>query len=43
MTNIDFIFLLSLGVKFIFTNINLKNTNEEYSFTIRHSNDTYTC
>ncbi|KAF8399744.1 hypothetical protein HHK36_015615 [Tetracentron sinense] len=30
------------GVKFIFTNINLKNPNEEYSFTIRHANDIYT-
>ncbi|XP_057952322.1 kinetochore protein SPC25 homolog [Malania oleifera] len=30
------------GVKFIFTNINLKNPTEEYYFTIRHENDTYT-
>ncbi|KAL6318607.1 hypothetical protein AAG906_000685 [Vitis piasezkii] len=30
------------GVKFIFTNINSKNPSEEYSFTIRHANDTYT-
>ncbi|KAI5665171.1 hypothetical protein M9H77_24494 [Catharanthus roseus] len=30
------------GVKFIFTNINLKNPDEEYSFTIRHANDVYT-
>ncbi|KAK9277996.1 hypothetical protein L1049_027553 [Liquidambar formosana] len=30
------------GVKFIFTYINSKNLNEEYSFTIRHANDTYT-
>ncbi|XP_052176312.1 kinetochore protein SPC25 homolog isoform X2 [Diospyros lotus] len=30
------------GVKFIFTNINLKNPKEEYSFCIRHENDLYT-
>ncbi|KAA8542271.1 hypothetical protein F0562_023593 [Nyssa sinensis] len=30
------------GVKFIFVNINLKNPNEEYFFTIRHENDMYT-
>ncbi|KAM7475505.1 hypothetical protein LguiB_022748 [Lonicera macranthoides] len=30
------------GVKFIFTNINLKNPTEEYSFTIRHENNIYT-
>ncbi|KAA8540789.1 hypothetical protein F0562_024292 [Nyssa sinensis] len=30
------------GIKFIFTNINLKSPNEEYFFTIRHENDTYT-
>ncbi|THG11980.1 hypothetical protein TEA_004624 [Camellia sinensis var. sinensis] len=30
------------GIKFIFTNINLKNSNEEYSFSIRHENDFYT-
>ncbi|KAJ4973590.1 hypothetical protein NE237_006764 [Protea cynaroides] len=30
------------GVKFIFNKINLKNPNEEYSFTIRHANDVYT-
>ncbi|KAM7483175.1 hypothetical protein LguiB_007758 [Lonicera macranthoides] len=30
------------GVKFIFTNISLKNPKEEYSFMIRHENDTYT-
>ncbi|XP_059657925.1 kinetochore protein SPC25 homolog isoform X2 [Cornus florida] len=30
------------GVKFIFTDINLKNPNEEYSFTIRHEKDIYT-
>lgn len=35
--------LVSLGVKFIFTNITLKNPKEEFSFTIRHENDTYTC
>ncbi|KAJ7956203.1 kinetochore protein spc25 [Quillaja saponaria] len=30
------------GVKFTFKNINLKNPNEEFFFTIRHANDTYT-
>ncbi|KAL7105962.1 hypothetical protein ACP275_07G080800 [Erythranthe tilingii] len=30
------------GVRFIFTNIDLKNPNEEYSFTIRHENEIYT-
>ncbi|KAI4336195.1 hypothetical protein L6164_014750 [Bauhinia variegata] len=30
------------GVKFTFKNISLNNPNEEYSFTIRHENDTYT-
>ncbi|KAK2663707.1 hypothetical protein Ddye_002281 [Dipteronia dyeriana] len=30
------------GVKFTFNNINMKNPKEEYSFTIRHANDTYT-
>ncbi|XP_062169497.1 kinetochore protein SPC25 homolog isoform X2 [Alnus glutinosa] len=30
------------GVKFTFKNINLKNPNEEYSFTIRYAYDTYT-
>ncbi|GFP90743.1 kinetochore protein spc25 [Phtheirospermum japonicum] len=30
------------GVKFIFTNINRDNPNEEYSFIIRHENDIYT-
>ncbi|XP_042498877.1 kinetochore protein SPC25 homolog isoform X2 [Macadamia integrifolia] len=30
------------GVKFIFNQINLKNPNEEYSFTVRHANDIYT-
>uniref|UniRef100_A0A2P2J9A6 Kinetochore protein SPC25 n=2 Tax=Rhizophora mucronata TaxID=61149 RepID=A0A2P2J9A6_RHIMU len=30
------------GVKFTFNNINVKNPHEEYSFTIRHENDTYT-
>ncbi|KAL5544083.1 hypothetical protein UlMin_007867 [Ulmus minor] len=29
------------GVKFTFKNISLKNPNEEYSFTIRHANNTY--
>ncbi|XP_057804462.1 kinetochore protein SPC25 homolog [Salvia miltiorrhiza] len=29
------------GVKFIFTNIRPKNPNEEYSFVIRHENETY--
>lgn len=30
------------GVKFIFSNINVKNPKEEYSFSIRHENDLYT-
>ncbi|KAL7105952.1 hypothetical protein ACP275_07G079900 [Erythranthe tilingii] len=30
------------GVKFIFTNIDPKNPDEEYSFTIRHENEIYT-
>ncbi|KAJ4840181.1 hypothetical protein Tsubulata_002929 [Turnera subulata] len=30
------------GVKFTFNNINAKDPLEEYSFTIRHENDTYT-
>ncbi|KAF5459932.1 hypothetical protein F2P56_019837 [Juglans regia] len=30
------------GVKFTFKNINLKNPNEEYSFSIRYAYDTYT-
>uniref|UniRef100_A0A7N0RAL6 Kinetochore protein SPC25 n=1 Tax=Kalanchoe fedtschenkoi TaxID=63787 RepID=A0A7N0RAL6_KALFE len=30
------------GIKFTFTNINPKNPKEEFSFTIHHSNDTYT-
>ncbi|KAF6162923.1 hypothetical protein GIB67_021072 [Kingdonia uniflora] len=30
------------GVKFIFNNINLQNPNEEFSFSIRHSEDIYT-
>ncbi|KAG6753140.1 hypothetical protein POTOM_043184 [Populus tomentosa] len=30
------------GVKFTLNNINLKNQDEECSFTIRHENDTYT-
>lgn len=30
------------GVRFTFSNINMKNPNEEYSFTIRHADDTYT-
>ncbi|GAU35822.1 hypothetical protein TSUD_155970 [Trifolium subterraneum] len=30
------------GVKFTFNNINLKNPNEEYSFTVCHDNNTYT-
>ncbi|GFZ12014.1 hypothetical protein Acr_23g0003990 [Actinidia rufa] len=29
------------GVKFIFTNINVKNPKEEYSFSVRHENDLY--
>ncbi|KAK2975015.1 hypothetical protein RJ640_001225 [Escallonia rubra] len=29
------------GVKFVFTNINLKNPKEEYCFTIRHENNVY--
>ncbi|KAK9113682.1 hypothetical protein Syun_020479 [Stephania yunnanensis] len=29
------------GVKFIFNKINLKDPEEEYSFTVRHANDTY--
>ncbi|XP_010248589.1 PREDICTED: uncharacterized protein LOC104591451 isoform X2 [Nelumbo nucifera] len=30
------------GVKFIFSKINLNDPTEEYSFTIRHADDTYT-
>lgn len=30
------------GVRFTFKNISLKNPDEEFSFTIRHANDTYT-
>ncbi|XP_057465346.1 kinetochore protein SPC25 homolog isoform X2 [Actinidia eriantha] len=30
------------GVKFIFTNINVKNPKEEYSFSVRHEKDLYT-
>ncbi|XP_004515887.1 kinetochore protein SPC25 homolog isoform X2 [Cicer arietinum] len=30
------------GVKFTFKNINLKNPNEEYFFTVFHDNNTYT-
>ncbi|KAL9661786.1 hypothetical protein QQ045_026614 [Rhodiola kirilowii] len=30
------------GIKFTFTNIHPKNSNQEFSFTIHHSNDTYT-
>ncbi|KAK7350636.1 hypothetical protein VNO77_09474 [Canavalia gladiata] len=30
------------GVKFTFKNINVNNPNEEYFFTIRHEDDTYT-
>ncbi|KAK0588108.1 hypothetical protein LWI29_034464 [Acer saccharum] len=30
------------GVKFTFNNINMKKPKEEYPFTIRHANDTYT-
>ncbi|XP_039689723.1 kinetochore protein SPC25 homolog isoform X2 [Medicago truncatula] len=30
------------GVKFTFKNINLKNPNEEYSFTVFHDKNTYT-
>ncbi|KAJ8753596.1 hypothetical protein K2173_022837 [Erythroxylum novogranatense] len=30
------------GVKFTFRNISMKNPYDEYSFTIRHENDTYT-
>lgn len=30
------------GVRFTFSNINMKNPNEEYSFSIRHADDTYT-
>lgn len=29
------------GVKFIFTNIDVKNPNQQYSFTMRHENDVY--
>ncbi|XP_007036372.2 PREDICTED: probable kinetochore protein SPC25 [Theobroma cacao] len=29
------------GVKFTFNDINIKNPKQEYSFTIRHANDTY--
>ncbi|XLR57732.1 hypothetical protein HN51_012078, partial [Arachis hypogaea] len=32
----------SLRVKFTFKNINMNSPNEEYSFTIRHENNTYT-
>ena len=31
------------GVKFSFKKINIDNPDEEYSFTIRHANDTYMC
>ncbi|CAK9138580.1 unnamed protein product [Ilex paraguariensis] len=31
------------GVKFIFSNINVKNPIEQYFFTVRHENDIYTC
>ncbi|XP_050377584.1 kinetochore protein SPC25 homolog [Argentina anserina] len=30
------------GVRFTFKNINLKNPDEEFSFTVRHANDVYT-
>ncbi|KAF6168445.1 hypothetical protein GIB67_004997 [Kingdonia uniflora] len=30
------------GDKFIFNNINSQNSNEEYSFTLRHADDNYT-
>ncbi|PSR95884.1 Kinetochore protein like [Actinidia chinensis var. chinensis] len=30
------------GVKFIFTDINVKNPKEEYSFSVRHEKDLYT-
>lgn len=30
------------GVRFIFKNISMKNPNEEFSFTVRHADDTYT-
>ncbi|XP_015578725.1 kinetochore protein SPC25 homolog isoform X1 [Ricinus communis] len=30
------------GVKFTFNNINMRNPYEEYTFTVRHENDTYT-
>ncbi|XP_044487355.1 kinetochore protein SPC25 homolog isoform X2 [Mangifera indica] len=30
------------GVKFTFNNIDINNPNEQYSFTIRHTNDNYT-
>ncbi|CAL0327669.1 unnamed protein product [Lupinus luteus] len=30
------------GVKFTFKNVNVNNPNEEYFFTIRHEDDTYT-
>ncbi|XP_073295300.1 kinetochore protein SPC25 homolog [Primulina huaijiensis] len=30
------------GVKFVFTNINPENPNEEYSFVVRHENERYT-
>ncbi|XP_058194126.1 kinetochore protein SPC25 homolog isoform X2 [Rhododendron vialii] len=30
------------GVKFMFSNINVKNPKEEYSLSIRHENDVYT-
>ncbi|ONI08288.1 hypothetical protein PRUPE_5G169600 [Prunus persica] len=32
----------STGVKFTFKNICSKNPNQEFSFTVRHANDTYT-
>lgn len=32
-----------LGIKFIFTNISPENPNEEYSFVVRHENETYYC
>jgi len=31
------------GVKFIFNNIDLKNPDEEYTFTVRLDSDRYNC
>lgn len=38
-----FLLVISSGVKFTFKNIDLKNPNEEYSFTVYHDKSTYKC